>query len=354
MNVVETMQCDLIDQNRVHYKGCPKGHLPHVMKHTNPEKRRAAIFFPLGASPWQPVDKIKKELIGARENVVKIRGYGWADNIEGNTFAKYDEVHKITRERFNEIAAKGGTRYMACDPAESKPWFLKWYFLTPEKWHICYREWPDFQTYGDWAEPHDKRLNWKPGIAQSAAAGFGFRKYKEMILKAEGAVWDAVEKKWDMSKAEQIEYRWMDPRSGGKEVPGVDDGSSIIYKMQEIQPAEGDLPEGPEIIFHQAPGGSVSGGIQLINDLMDWNETDELSTMNCPKWYIVDDLYQSDMAYREWQEGMTETCALKDILDPDRYFIVTDPQHYTDEDLEPSVQGEGGYGDYDDEEYGSY
>jgi len=81
----------------------------------------------------------------------------------------------------------------------------------------------------------------------------------------------------------------------------------------------------------------------MINDLMDWNEKEALSTLNCPKWYIVDDLYQTDMAYREWQEGMTEKCALKDILDPDRYYIVNEPSHYDDKDFEVSTVGDGGY-----------
>jgi len=346
MDVIETQPCDLLDQDRVHYKACPKGHLPLVMQHSNAKKKRAAIFFPLGSSPWQPETKIRNELIGAREGVIKIRAYGWADNIEGNTFAKYDSVHKITRKRFNEIVEDGGTRYMAIDPAEVKPWFIKWYFLTPNNWHIVYREWPKYSDYGDWAEPHEKQMNWKPGLAQSASAGLGFRAYKKEILEAEGAVWDEVEGAWDMSKAEVIERRWMDPRSGGKEVPSVDEGSSIISKMQEVQPAEGHLIEGPEMIFYAAytgRGGAVNSGIQMINDLMDWNETEPISVLNCPKWYVVDDLYQTDMVYREWQDGMSERCALKDILDPDRYYIVNDPYHYNESDFETQTQGEGGY-----------
>lgn len=346
MDVISTNHCDMLAQDRIHYKGCPKGHLPFVMKHGNPEKKRAAIFFPFGCSPWHPGDKLRNELIGARENTIKIRAYGWADNIEGNTFAKYGDAHKITRDRFNEIAEAGGTRYMSIDPAEAKPWFIKWYFITPENWHIVYREWPNFRDYGDWAEPHERQLNWKAGVAQSAAAGLGFRTYKKEILEAEGAVYDHKEGKWDMTNAEVIDRRWIDPRGGGREVPSVDEATSIIYKMQEIQPAEGDLIEGPEMILYASftgKGGLVNSGIQMINDLMDWNDKQPLSTMNCPKWYVVDDLYQTDMLYREWQDGMTERCALKDILDPDRYFIANDPQHYDEKDFETHTQGTGGY-----------
>jgi len=343
MNITSTKAARLLPNDKRLVKGCPPGHMPYTMEHPSKKKSRAAIFFHHGDNPFQPTEELEGVLEGLRESEVKIRAYGWADRIAGNTFAKYGEANRITRQQFNKIAAKGGSRFLTIDPAEKKPWFMKWTFITPDEEIIEYREWPDSQTYGDWAESHETRVDWKQGPAHSAATGFGYRGYKQIILEAEGARWDEEKQEWDMSKAETIIERWMDPRSGGKEVLSEDEGTSIIFQMEEEQPAKYDLHQGPPMIFNAAPGGGISLGIQDINDAMEWNDNKPLTALNKPGFYIVEDLYQSDTAFREWTSDprRTDRCALKDPIDCTRYLMRTAPQHLTESDFNTQYQGTG-------------
>jgi hypothetical protein len=79
--------------------------------------------------------------------------------------------------------------------------------------------------------------------------------------------------------------------------------------------------EVPGMLWEPAPASGVREGAGLIEDAMDWDETKPVSVENCPKWYVVEDCQQSILAYREFTGLGTQKDALKDIIDPDRYFI---------------------------------
>ena len=336
--VVKSLPAMLLAPEQVHVRGCPPGHMPYVMAGRDP--RTAALFFHLGSNPYGAAHEVEQKLIGAPLGKIKIRAYGWADKAVANAFPKYGPAHLVTRKRFEEIAAKGGTRYWVCDPGGTKNWFMKWYLVTPQGHAIVYREWPDHPTHGEWAvspaEAQDesagsRRWDFRPGPAQRSEAGRGMRDYKRLILTLEGAVWDERTKAWDTTKAEKIERRFMDPRFGGMEVPSEEEGTSIISLMADEQRDSSGSLAGPSMDIEPAPASRVDETVQMINERMDWDETAPLSAMNCPTWYVVDDLLQSRLAYEQFTAAGTERDALKDIIDPDRYFVKADAGHISAE-----------------------
>lgn len=346
MNITKTLPVDpdLLDPRKVHVKGCPPGHMPYIMEH--PHKSRAAIFFHIGCNPFQPVEEVKKKLIDANESTIKIRGYGWADKIQSNSFSCYGPDNRISLEKFKEIEKGPGSRFLCVDPGGSKPWFCKWYFVTPEDKIFLYREWPDYNTYGDWALPPERetQIKWRAGPAQQNAGTRSTHAYKVLLLELEGWVWDDVKKEWNGENAEKIEERSMDPRFGGTPVPGEDEGTTIIHLADEYHEARAELPPAEPMSFMQAPASGVDETTQMINDYMYWDQQEQKSIMNCPNWYIVDErCQQSDLLYREWTGSNPKNCALKDILDPDRYFVINEPKHFSESDLETTTQGSGGY-----------
>lgn len=323
--VAETRRCELLPANQILARGCPPGHLPFVML----APKSAALFFHLGMNPYGAAAKVAAELRDKPVKMIKERAYGWADKLITSALPKYGPVHQVTRARFDEIAKKGGTRYCVADPGGTKNWFIKWYFCTPQGWTIVYREWPNYAQYGDWALHPEKadKIDWRPGEAQRMDAGRGIADYRRMILEQEGHVWDEQGKKWNGDKAEKIALRLIDPRMGGMGVPSQDEGTSILELMETPILDSQKREIVPSMIWEEAPDSHVQESLQLLADAMDYDTERPVDVMNCPRWYTVDDLFHTDLAYREFTGLGTPKDSLKDIIDPDRYMIKSGVGH---------------------------
>jgi len=334
--VVRTHPAPLLPERpRPYVKDCPPQHVPLVMQCKKEDA--CVVFFPWGSNPFGSNKEIADKLKGAPAAKILLRAYGWTEKGVNGAFPKFSRnAHVITRKRFEELAEKGVTRYCACDPGGgAKAWFFKWYAVTPAGHVIIYREWPSVHEWGEWAvtpggDIKTRRWDWRPGPAQRAEAGAGITRYKQIILEQEGWRWDEAAKSWDGTHAEPIELRVMDPRMGGDPAPAADEGTSIIALMgDEAVDSEGNVT-GPEIEWIPAPPG-VSGSrvldtLQMIAEKLDWNDDEPVTVLNCPKWYVVEDCEQTLTAYAEYvgPPESTEKDALKDVIDPDRYFVKTD------------------------------
>ncbi len=298
--VLESRPAPLLDQGRVHVPGCPPGEMPYILQ---PRRSNARVIcFHSLWNPFGGYKNIVKMLEGKSSEEIKIRAYGWAERLEGKAFPKFNEkVHVVDPK---DIPTKG-TRYVACDPGGTKNWFIKWYIMDEQDRVWLYREWPNRSQYGEWALPGDKP-DGKPGPAQTPL-GMSILSYKRLLAELEGD--------------EKIFERVIDPRGGGAEVPNVKQGQSIISMMEEEQTdMEGNVV-GPTYIWYAGPGGDIEDGITVINDLFDYDDTQPVSAMNSPRFFVSSDCDQSIYAYSEYtgQDGLRG--ALKDVVDPDRYLF---------------------------------
>ena len=75
------------------------------------------------------------------------------------------------------------------------------------------------------------------------------------------------------------------------------------------------------MLWEAAPASHVSEGVGLLNEQMSFDGERPVAADNCPAWYVVDDLEQTKLAYREYTLAGSQRDALKDIVDPDRYFV---------------------------------
>lgn len=330
--VIETKRALAFPADRHLVAECPPGHMPYVMESAS--GREAAIFHHNGLNPYGAGAKVFAEAINEADDQKKIRLYGWADKPAGAALGKFSDAHLITRAKFDDIATRPGTRYCVCDPAGVKNWFVKWYFVTPAGKAIVYREWPDRRRYGDWAEqPPDgakgvNRYNWTPGPAQIRDGVNGITGYKRLILELEGWRWDEAARKWNGDRAEKIQCRLIDPRGGGTDSLTADDSLTIAELMEREERDSRGAVVGPSMFWEAAPGGGrVELDLQLMNDWMDYDATQPLSLLNEPRWFVVEDLEQTIIAYREFTGLGSDKDALKDIIDPDRYFIKSDLGH---------------------------
>jgi hypothetical protein len=337
--VIKSQRAPLLPADKVLVKGCPKGHMPRVLVSKNGNAAIVCIWNT--DNPFTNHEEMRKKLEGKRESEIKIRAYGWAERAVKGSFSNFDpRAHVITRERFAEIAAAGGCRYVSCDPGGGKPWFIKWYFVTPDDEVIVYREWPTAQEYGMWAKPSDK-LAWVYDDGALTAPVHGINGYKALCWKLEGNRFDEERGRW-VGKGEEVEdilLRVMDPRFGKKISPGAEQGTSIIELMAEdVEDAQGQLKY-PGMDWEQAPASGVEETVQMIDNFMEYDADKPVDALNSPKWFVVEDLWNTILAYNEFTVQAGEKCALKDIVDPDRYFVKSDCRYYEDTDFEAKGGG---------------
>lgn len=334
--VVKSQRAPLLDPDRVHVKGCPKGHMPRLL--INKDETAAIVCIWNTDNPFTSHEEMRNKLKGKKDVEIKIRAYGWATKLVQGALPNFNEAaHVITRERWKEIEKAGGTRYVACDPAGAKPWVIKWYFVTPDDEVIVYREWPTVQEFGWWAKATDKpKFDYDEGCF--LAPKLSISGYKKLIWELSGAVWDAAAKRWDFSNAEEILMFFIDPRFGGKVAPSAEEQTSIIDLMADDEDGSDGIHY-PPMYWERAPASIVESSVQMINNRMYYDDEKPLAADNCPTWYVVEDCKNSILAYNEYAIEGGDKCALKDFIDADRYYATTKCGYITNESLMPTGGG---------------
>ena len=250
------------------------------------------------------VDKIK----GRPKDEILARAYGIPTKSVTSVFPGFNkDVNVITHDKLPWLPAnlkkdkKGNdvpyktTRYMAIDPGGSKNWFMLWVAIDALGTRWVYREWPD---YDDWALPGNTAEG-KPGPAQKGSKK-GIKDYVELIK--------------DMEGEEEIYERFIDPRMGAAEKQSEEGATTIISDLDDA---------GMTVI--PAPGVDIENGIQLINNLLSYDENKPIDSLNAPKLYISDRCQNFIYAMSEYtgQGGRQE--ATKDPIDAMRYIEVSNP-----------------------------
>lgn len=252
------------------------------------------------------VEKIK----GRPKDEVLARAYGIPTKSIASVFPAFNkDVNVIPHEKLPWLAnnlkkdKKGNpipykvTRYMAIDPAGSKNWFMAWVAIDASGTWWVYKEWPD---YDDWALPGNTAEG-KPGPAQKGSKK-GIRDYVELIKDIE-------------KDDEPVFERYIDPRMGAAEKQSEEGATSIISDLDD---------QGMSVI--PAPGVDIENGIQLINNLLSWDENKPRDSMNAPKLYVSERCQNIIYALAEYtgQGGRNES--VKDPIDCLRYLSVSDVQ----------------------------
>ena len=104
----------VLPPDQVLARDCPPGHLPVLRQCLNP--RAAVLYYHWGCNPFGANRRCCRSCRAAPSS------NGWCAPTALWTSppappANYGPVHRITRERFDELAVHGVTRYCVIDPA---------------------------------------------------------------------------------------------------------------------------------------------------------------------------------------------------------------------------------------------
>ncbi len=294
-NIIETKPSPLLPDT-INVSGCPRGHMPFKAKSFS--RPSGVMWFHSQLNPYNPFEQLKKTLTGKKPYEIKIRAYGWADNISGSQFPRFMPDLNVVKA---ESIPKEGTNYMVCDPAGARNWFMLWMRVTDDGSMYIYREFPDLSD-GEWALPSGDP-DGKAGTAQRNGAGRTLAEYKDLIRNLEGK-----EVMWE---------RYIDPRAGGTRAV-TDDGGITLIEMLD----DGENP----MHFQPAAGIRIEQGVAMINDGFAYDMNEPLSSLNKPKLYISEDCGNLIYCLKEWTGTGGDKGATKDPIDCLRYLMIMNPE----------------------------
>ena len=255
------------------------------------QTNRRTVFFFSEDNPYNPFDEMKSKLVASPMGQILTRAYGWASDNIGKAFARFrPEIHCIPA---SSVPA-GGTLYMVCDPAGARNWYALWMLVYEDGKRVVVSEFPDFSNYGEWVLPSEK-ADGKPGPAQTLEAGRSISEYRKLFRQIEA----------DLGYGEPV-MRLIDPKAGGSPALSEAGGTTLIDLL-----AESEDPTDDGMAFIPAPGVPVDQRTSAINSQLSYDATQELTSINEPQLYVVNDctnlIYAlSEHTGRDGQKGATK------------------------------------------------
>lgn len=329
---VESRFAELLP-DRVNIPGLPVGHMPYIQHCTRP--KTAAIYFFTEFNVFgENYPGVKSLCQGRPSHYIEENAYGYARDVMNKAFPLFGEWNIVDPK--NIPAA--GTNYMFTDPAGARNWATLWVRATPGGKLWIYRDWPDAQTYGEWAVPADDptQPDGKPGSAQRSL-GLGVDQLKELWISLESKVLSPVSGASDTrlndSRRETIFQRFIDPRAGRNPHADSHGGTCLVDQF-----ADGKNP----MILTPASGVDVERGLSVVNDLLWWDNTKPLDMVtNSPRLFVSRECKQIIWMMTNYTGRGGEKAGAKDFADLVRYMALAELEHYTDNTLKS--HGGGAY-----------
>ena len=345
---VESRPAELLP--RQNFPDIPKGEMPYIRECVYPGVKAMAIYFftefnMFGPSPDRTYyEEVKQLCDGKTSEFIERVAYGVARDTVARAFPKFGPWNIVKRHQLPAI----GTNYFFTDPAGARNWASFWVRVTPgtQPSFYIYRDWPDAQTFGEWAVPTEREVNdsnrngWDGDVGPAQAGlGLGIVKYKQTFLKAESGKRKAetmdpylvrlLEKAGDPAEIqEEIAERYVDPRAGASEHMAEKGGTCIIDEFDEPQYDSTGKLIGPPMELIPASGVNEDEGLSAVNDLLDWNqELPLMPILNAPRLFVSEDAQQVIWTLENFTGRGGAKGACKDFADLLRYMALAKLSH---------------------------
>ena len=287
--------------------GVPKGHMPY--KARTRQGNGQIFWFFSEFNPYSPFDAMEKTLKGRTREEIEIRAYGYVSNPIVGKFPRFTDRNIVKADQ----VPRDGTNYLVVDPTPGdRNWFMLWLRVDDLGRVFVYREWPDFDNYGEWALPSAK-MDGKKGPAQTADCGRNLQQYRNLIRELE---------RTDGG----IQERFIDPRAGRTAVLSQrEHNQSLIDLLSQPERGAGGEVTKDGLLFTPAPMTHIDESCALVNNLFSYNLSEEVSVLNEPKLYVSEACKNLIYSLRTWTNADGDKGASKDPVDCLRYGILMDP-----------------------------
>ena len=292
----------------------------------SPEREASICYLHSDENPFGGYDRIAKDLRNRPEDEIKVRAYGLPVKSMTSLLPLFNtEVNVLSQTKnkygmqFPDITNKRRySCYQVVDPAGARNYVSIWAAVDKEGRVFIRKEFPDRNTYGEWAIYGDPK--WRYGPA-SKKLGYNVRGYVELF--------NEIEEELGIEVFERI----GDSRYFARENEDNDDLFTSFYDYG--------------MNFVPSDGRGEDMGISALDDWFSYNPNESIDAANCPVCYVHEDcgnLIESLINYNA--RGKSDE-ALKDFFDVIRYLRMANggegPDHVQFKDMQATLTNTGGY-----------
>lgn len=296
------------------------------VKQYSPGREAGIIYLHSDENPFGGYERIAKDLKDRPEDEILVRAYGVPVKSMTSLLPMFSTSVNVLSDTPNRHGMKMPdftnkkqfTCYHIVDPAGARNFSMIWAAVNKDGETYVIREWPDRETYGEWAIFGDPK--WKFGPA-AKKIGHDIGSYSELFLE--------IEEELGIEVAERI----GDSRYFARENENNEDlfASFADYDMH----------------FIPSSGVNEDTGIAALDEWLAYNPEMEIDKANRPMLYVSSkcgNLIDSIINYNS--QGKNDE-ALKDFFDILRYLRMINsgdgPDHYTPQDIQTQNKSTGGY-----------
>jgi hypothetical protein len=292
----------------------------------SPERDAGVVYLHSDENPFGGYERIAKDLKGRPEEEIMVRAYGVPVksmtsllplfNTEVNVLS---EVPNKNRRRFPDITDKSNySCYQVVDPAGARNYVAIWAGVDRDNNVYIRKEFPDRDTYGEWAIFGDPKWRFGPAAKKM---GYNVEGYVELFKE--------IEEELGIEVIERI----GDSRYFARENENNDDLFTAFYDYG--------------MNFIPSDGRTEEMGITALDEWFNYNPNVEIDEANQPRCYIhkeCGNLIDSLINYNS-NGKMDEP--LKDFFDVIRYLRMANggegPDHIDANDYKTITNTKGGY-----------
>ena len=292
----------------------------------SPKRDASVVYLHSDENPFGGYERIAKDLRDRPEEEILVRAYGVPVKSITSLLPLFNTEVNVLGEKpnkygmsFPDISDKSKfTVYQVVDPAGARNFTSLWAAVDLEGYVYICREWPDRNTYGEWALFGDPK--WKLGPAT-----------RKIGLNVEGYVnlFREIEEELGVEVFERI----GDSRYFAKENENNEDLFTLFDDF--------------EMLFHPSDGRMEEVGISAVDEWFTYNPNEPIDLVNRPMCYVHKDcgnLIDSLLNYNS--QGKSDE-ALKDFFDLIRYLRMSNggegPDHIENRNFAAFTKSKGGY-----------
>ena len=289
----------------------------------SPERDAGIVYLHSDENPFGGYDRIAKDLKTASEDTIMVRAYGLPTKSMTSLVPNFSpEINVLSSEpnKYGQVFPDKDflTWYQVVDPAFARNYVSIWAGVSEDEEIFIRREWPDRETYGEWALFGDPKWRYGPAAKK---IGYDVQKYCELF--------EEIEDELGIEVTERI----GDSRFFAKENENNTDLFTSFYDYG--------------FSFLPSDGQTEMVGTTALDDWFFYNPDYEIDEANRPRCYVHKDcgnLIESIVSYNS--NGKNDE-ALKDFFDALRYLRMSNagmgPDYFAQSDMRSTTNKKGGY-----------
>ena len=292
----------------------------------SPERDAGVVYLHSDENPFGGYERIAKDLRGRPEEEIMVRAYGMPVksmtsllplfNTEVNVLSEVPNKYGRT---FPDVSNKSKySCYQVVDPAGARNYVAIWAGVDRDGTVYIRREFPDRDTYGEWAVFGDPKWRYGPAAKKM---GYNVEGYVELFKE--------IEEELGIEVIERI----GDSRYFARENENNDDLFTAFYDYG--------------MNFIPSDGRTEDMGITALDEWFSYNPNAEIDAANQPMCYIHKDCGNLIDSLINYNSNGKADEPLKDFFDVIRYLRMANagegPDHIDARDYQTITYTKGGY-----------